>query len=156
VDLDARPGHSNLLDQQAHESLTLLEVESVDALPDAAGERFDPASQPVVDRELLALPHQRLPLLFELSMPVDHLSMTRLELRELDGLHLVEVRNPSSLGVGLLETTLQPLQLSAQELVVGPPCAGTERCLSFPQGVWLEQGLAQLFPDQRIQLLGPG
>ena len=75
MDLNARPGHSDLLDHQAHESLALLEIEGVDALSDAAGERFDPAGQPVVDRELLALPHQRLPLLLELPMPVDHLSM---------------------------------------------------------------------------------
>src|SRR6266851_1059115 len=98
VDLDVRPGHSNLLDQQAHESLTLLEVESVDALPDAAGEGFDPASQAVVDRQLLALTHQRLPLLLELPMPGDNFSVSHLELRELDGLHLVEVHDPSSLG----------------------------------------------------------
>jgi hypothetical protein len=38
VDLDIRSGDPDLLDDGAHESLTLLEVEAVDTLPNPLGE----------------------------------------------------------------------------------------------------------------------
>jgi hypothetical protein len=154
MDLDVRPGHPDLLDQQTYEPLPLLEVEGVDALPSAISEGFDPASQPVVDRELLALGQQRLTFLLELPMPLGHLAMPRLELGELDGLHLVEVNHPSSLALGLLQAPVQASQLSTEQLVVGLAHAGAERGLPLQQDVGLEQCLAEVGPDQRIQLLG--
>jgi hypothetical protein len=55
VNLDARPGDANLLDQEAHELLTLLEVEGIEPFSNASGERFNFACQPVIDREFLVL-----------------------------------------------------------------------------------------------------
>ena len=55
MNLNVRSGHPDLLDQQAHESLTLLEVEGVDALLDPASERFDLVRQTVVHLQFPAL-----------------------------------------------------------------------------------------------------
>jgi hypothetical protein len=155
VDLNVRSGHPNLLDQQAHEPLTLLEVDGVDALLDPVGERFDLVRQSVFHCEFPPLVQQRLPLLLELSMPLDDLLMPGLELRELDGLHLVKIYDPSPLGLGLLEATVQTLQLGAQKLVVRLSHSGAECSLSHQQGVRPEQGLTELVPHERIQLLSP-
>lgn len=106
VDLDVRPGHAHLLDQQAHEPLTLLEVEGVHSVPYTRRERIDPMCQPVVDGERLPFGHQCFSLLLELPVPLDHLSMARLEFRELEGLHLIQINDPSSLALGLLQAPI--------------------------------------------------
>lgn len=72
MDLDVGPSHSDLLDQQTREPLTLLEVERVHLMPHTLRERVDPASQPVVDGERLPFGHQGRSLLLQLSMPLNH------------------------------------------------------------------------------------
>jgi hypothetical protein len=148
VDLDARSGDSNLLNKQPHEPLALLEVEGVDALPNTAGEGFDLMSKLVVGRELLPLGQKGLLLLLELPMSADHLLMPRLEFREHNGLHLIEVHHPSPLAVGLLQSTVQPFQLGAQQFIVGQPRASPESRLSLHQRLGPQQCLAKVFPDQ--------
>jgi hypothetical protein len=106
VDLDVGSRHPHLLDQQAHEPLTLLKVEGINALPHAIGKGVDPARQLVVDGDRLPFRHQGLALLLELALPLDHLSMARLEFRERNGLHLVQIDDPSSLALGLLEAPI--------------------------------------------------
>jgi len=68
----------------------------------------------VVDREFLVVLHQRFSLLLNLPMPLDHLAMARLELAELDGLHLVQIDHASSFGLSLLQPTIQPFQLHGE------------------------------------------
>lgn len=111
MDFDVGSGHSHLLDEQAHEPLTLLEVESVHPLPNMLGERVDPVSKPMVDGEDLPFGYQCLSLLSELPMPLDDLLMPLPKLGELDGLHLVQINDPSSLAFGLLEAPIQTFQL---------------------------------------------
>ena len=111
VNLDSRPSDSQLLDQQTYELLTLLEIECIDAVSDAPGERFDLARQPVVDRKVLSLGQNRLALEFELSMAADHVLMASLELRELNRLHLIEVHDSAPFALGLLESTVQACEL---------------------------------------------
>jgi len=77
-----------LLDQEAHEFLTLFEVEGVDTLSNAPGEELNFARQPVVDGEFLVLRQECLPLLLELSLAAVHLLTPSLELGELNRLHL--------------------------------------------------------------------
>jgi hypothetical protein len=100
VNLDARPGDSNLLDEEAHELLTLLEGEGIDIFSNAPGEGFDFTRQAVVDREFLVLRQECLALVLELCLAADDLVMPRLEFGELKGLHLLEVDNPPSLTLG--------------------------------------------------------
>jgi hypothetical protein len=47
-------------------------------------------------------------------MTPDHLLMPRLEIGELNGLHLVGIDDPSPLALGLLKSTVQAFQLSIQ------------------------------------------
>jgi hypothetical protein len=155
VDLDARSGDSNLLNKKPHEPLPLLEVESVDALPNTARKGFDLTSKLVIDGEFLPLGQQCLLLLLELPMAADHLLMPRLEFREHGGLHLIEVHHPSPLAVGLLQSTVQPFQLGTQQLIVGQPRASPESRLSLHQRLGPQQCLAKVFPDQRVQFRGP-
>jgi hypothetical protein len=68
----------------------------------------------VVDSEFLVFLHQSFSLLLELPMSLDHLAMAHLELAELDGLHLVQIHDPSSLGLSLLQPTIQPFQLRGE------------------------------------------
>ncbi len=43
MDLYLRPSHPDVLDQEAHEPLALLEVEDIDALSNAVGKGVNPA-----------------------------------------------------------------------------------------------------------------
>jgi hypothetical protein len=155
VNLNARPGDSNLLDQEAHEPLTLLEVEGIDTSSNTPGEGFDFAQQPVVNRELLVLRQQCLALLLELSMTTDHLLLPDLEFGELNGLHLIEVHEPSSLRFGALQPTVQAFELSPQQLIIGLLRAGAECRLALHQDLRPQQRLAKLIPHQRVKRLSP-
>ena len=155
VNLDARPGDSNLLDQEADEPLTLLEVEGIDTLSNTPGEGVDLARQPVVDHELLVLRQKCLALLLELSMAADHLVLPELEFGELNGLHLIEVHEPSALCFGALQPTFQAFELSPQQLIIGLLRVGAECRLALHQDLRPQQRLAQLIPHQRVKRLSP-
>ncbi len=65
MNLDLGSRHPHLLHQQSQQPLALVEVQRIDAFADTFGERLDLASQPVVDRQLPTLRHQRVSLLLE-------------------------------------------------------------------------------------------
>lgn len=85
------------------------------------GKCVDPVREPMVDGERLPFGYQCLSLLSELPMPFDDLSMPLLKLGELDGLHLVQINDPSSLAVGLLEAAIQTFQLRGYWTVLMKP-----------------------------------
>jgi hypothetical protein len=143
VHLNVRPGDPDLFHQEPHEALATLEVQGLDALPDAAGEGLDPASQPVVDGQLAALVQQRLSLLLQSSLAYGHLLESRAELGEFNSLDLVEVRDAPALGLGMAKAAVEAVQLSGQQLVVGHVDSGTQGRLPPEQGARVEQSLAQ-------------
>ncbi len=153
MNFDGRPSDSHLFDQQADELLTLLEIEGIHAVANVLGRGFDLARQPVVDRKFLALCQERLALSLELSMAADHLLMPRLEVGELNGLHLVQVQDSAPLVVGLLQATVQAFELSIEQFIVGPSRSSPECRLALDQDLRLKQGLSHLLPHQRVQLL---
>jgi hypothetical protein len=151
VNLHARPGNANLLDEEAHQLLTLFEVESVDTFSDAPGEGVNFVRQPVVDGEFVVPRQQCFALLLELSMTAEHLLMPSLEFGELNRLHLIQIDEPSSFCLGALQPTFQAVELSFQQLMIGLLRAGAEGCLAFHQDPRSQQRLAELFPYQGVQ-----
>ena len=131
MDFDIWAGHPNLLDEEAHELLTLLEIEGVEAVPHAIGEGVDAVRQVVIDGQRFVLGHEFLALLLKLAMALHYLAVSRLELREFDSLHLIQVDDSSSLPVRLLQPTVQPFQLGIQQLVIGRSCACAQGRFAF-------------------------
>jgi len=86
-------------------------------------------------------------------MAADHLLMPRLEVGELNGLHLIEVHDSAPLVLGVLQATVQPFELSMQQFIVGPSRSSPECRLSLHQDRRPEEGLSNLLPHQRVQLL---
>ena len=66
-------------------------------------------------------------------MAADHLLVPRLELGELDGLHLIEVHQPPLFGLGALEPALQAFELSLQQLIIRLLRTGAECGLALHQ-----------------------
>ena len=101
------------------------------------------------------LRQQRLALVLKLSMAADDLLMPSLEFGELNGLHLIEVHEPPSFCLGALQPTLQAVELSLQQLIIGLLRAGTQCRLTLHQHLRAQQRLAKLFPDERVKRLRP-
>jgi hypothetical protein len=150
VNLDRRPSDSHLLDQQTYQLLTLLEIECIDAGSNASCEGFDLASQALVDREVLSVGQNRLAFEFELSMAADHVLVACLELRELDRLHLIEVRDSAPFALGVLESTLQACELHIQQFIVGLCRSSAESRLALHQDRGLKERLSNLVPHQGV------
>ena len=148
MDLHIGPGDLNLLDEQAHQLLALLEIKSIEPFANTLGEGFNFVRQLVVDREFVVLGQQCFALLLELAMAAEHLMMPNLEFGQIDRLHLIQVNESSSFCLGALQPTLQALELSLQELVIGLFGARAECRLALHQNLWPQQRLAQVLPDE--------
>jgi hypothetical protein len=81
--------------------------------------------------------------------------MPRLKFGQIDRLHLVQVDESSSFCLGALQPTRQPFELRVQQFIVGLVTARAEYRLPLHQDVRLQQCLAQVLPDQRVERLRP-
>ena len=81
------------------------------------------------------LRQQCLALLLELAVAADYLLMPRMEFGEFNGLHRIEVDEPSSFCSGALQPTLQALELCLQHLIIRPLRAGAKSRLTVHQNL---------------------
>src|SRR5215813_6645828 len=102
----------------------------------------------------MVLRNQSLALLLELSMAADQLVPPRLEFSEVDGLHLIQVDESSSFGLGALQTTLKAFELCLQQFIVRLLCASTECRVARDQELRPQERLAHLLPYERVERFG--
>src|SRR5216683_6382298 len=85
------------------------------------------------DNRLLAASSWRCAKSVSRSGSAEHLLMPRLEVGELNGLHLIEVHDSAPLVLGLPQATVQAFELSIQHFIVGPSRSSPDCRLSLDQ-----------------------
>jgi hypothetical protein len=103
--------HADLLDDQAQQSLLLVEVERVDPVGGLVGEVADPLAQPVADRELVALAGELVLLDLELVASAVDFGGSAVEFFHVDVAGLVEVGDQAALGGGFLDAAGEAVAL---------------------------------------------
>jgi hypothetical protein len=136
VDLDLPTGDSDLLDDEAQQTLTLVEVELIEAGGDACGEvAYTPpelivAGQfPVTGLELVLLGLQTRPAAGDLAG-------SALQVGEGDEPGLVEVAEASALLVDLLDLSGEAGELGVEDLVFGDGVTPGEGRLAGEEQFW--------------------
>jgi hypothetical protein len=113
------PADEDLLDDETHESLSTLEVKSVDPAGNPLCEASDSPAQRVVDREIVSLANKSIALFRKAASPGIDLTGTSLQVGQFDEAGLVEVSKTTTLCSGRLELALEAGELRGEQLVVG-------------------------------------
>jgi len=154
AEFDLPAVHADLLDGQAQQSLTLVEVERVDPVGGLLGEVGDPLAQAVADGELVSLGGQFGLLGLKLPAAGVDLGCPAVELFHVDVAGLVEVGDPAAFGGGFLDAAGEARELGVEDFVVRRGLAGDERLLAGEQHVGAQQDLAHLVEHERVELGG--
>ncbi|MCA1696222.1 MAG: hypothetical protein LC749_16715 [Actinobacteria bacterium] len=130
MDVDLPTSDLDPLDEKAHESLALGEVELIDGGRNPLGEALDPVTQAVVGGELVALGDQLVTLVSQTLVTfIDVVGPPR-ELGRVEHAGLVEVGDAPAFRPGRLDAPVETAQLAGEQLVVGARAAGGHGCLA--------------------------
>ena len=116
-DFDRPTRDANVINDEAQEFLTLVEIQPVDGGPNLAGERIDPVSQPVLLSQLLALLDQRLPLRFDSAAAQFQFLTAAQQFFPLDEIRLVEIGQSSAFGCRGVDLAVEFGNLGGKQLV---------------------------------------
>jgi|GEM_PF-47096 len=116
-DFDRPTRDANVINDEAQEFLTLVEIQPVDGGPNLAGERIDPVSQPVLLSQLLALLDQRLPLRFDSAAAQFQFLTAAQQFFPLDEIRLVEIGQSSAFGCRGVDLAVESGNLGGKQLV---------------------------------------
>ena len=111
--------HADLFDDQAEQSLALLEVEPVDSVGGLRGEVGDAAPQAVIDGELVMLGFELVAFDLEPAVTRVDFGCSSVEFFHVDVTGLVEVGDAASFSGGLVDAAGEAVELGGEELVVG-------------------------------------
>ena len=126
---------ADLLDDQAEQSLALVEVERVDSVGGLLGEVGDALAEAVADGELVALGCELGLLGLELAAATVELGCSTVEFEHVDVTGLVEVGDPSALGGCLFDAAGEAGELGVEDLVVRGRLPGDECAFAGEQDV---------------------
>ena len=154
VDLDLPSGHGDVIDDEAHELLAVVEVELVDPFGDSAGEVIDTVPEAVVCDEFVALGHEVVVLAGQCLSAGSDVSAAPLDLGEFEEPGLVEVGEASPFCVGRFDLAVEPGQFDSEELIVGDGSLVGQGGLAGDEDVGLEEGGADLVEDEGVELVG--
>jgi hypothetical protein len=85
--------------------LAVFEAETCEALANLASEGGDLVGESVVGRQFMTSADQFVSLLLQFLLAAEHFLVAGFEFGEFDRSHLIEVSNPTSLSLALLQTT---------------------------------------------------
>ena len=125
----------DLLDQQAHEALSTLEVECVDPARGELREAGNSASQPVVDGEIVPLGEKSGALVCKACAASVDFPGTPLQIREFHETSLVQIGQTPPLCLCGLELAPEPGELGVEQLVVGCRSVSRESALACEEDV---------------------
>ncbi len=143
----------DLLDEQAHESLSTFEVKGVDPARDPLCEADDSPAERVVDREIVSFADQSIALFGEPGSPGIDLAGTSLQIGQFHETDLVEIGETTTFCGGRLELALEPGKFGGEQLVVGCRTVGGECALADEEHVRSQQCSPHLVEDEGIELV---
>jgi hypothetical protein len=154
VDLGLPSGHGDVIDDEAHELLSVGEVELVDPFRDPAGEVVHAIPQTVLGGEFVALEDELLTLVGERLSAGSDVSAAPLDLGKLKQAGLVEVGEASSFGIGRFDLAFEAGELGGEQLVVGTGTLAGQGGLAGEEDFGSEEGGADLVEDKGVELVG--
>ena len=143
-----------LLDDQAEQSLALVEVERVDPVCGLLGEVGDALAEAVADGEFVTLGCELGLLGLELAAAAVEFGCSTVEFGHVDVTGLVEVGDPSALGGCLVHAAGEAGELSVEDLVVRRGLLGDECAFAGEQHVGAQQDVADLREHERVEFVG--
>jgi len=154
VDVDLPSPDLDALDQDAHQSLALREVELVDCGHDAAGEALDAVAQAVASHELVSLGDEFLALAGQSDEAVVDVGGPPRELGRFEHTGLIEISEPSAFCSRCLHAPVEPAELDGEQLVVGSRTPRRAGLLAGEQELGRDQGGSNLTEYERVEGLG--
>jgi hypothetical protein len=154
VYLDLPAGDPDLFDDEAHETLTLPEVELVEAVGYACGEVAYTPAELVGTGQLLVTGVQLVLLGLQTSPAGNGLVGSALEVGEGDQPGLVEVAEASPFGVDRFDLPGEAGELGVEDLVFGDGAAASESGFTGEDQLGSQQHRAHLVEHETVELVG--
>src|SRR5262249_54407523 len=154
-DLYSAAGDAHLLDQESEQPLPASEIELLETAANSLGKGGDAAAEAVVVGQLGSPGFQLRLLLLQLQPAAIYLWHSPLQLPQRENSGLIAVEEPRLLGCRPGQLALEASQLDGQDLVVAGAGSVADRLLAGPEQLGPEQGLADLAPDEGVQLGRP-